>query len=280
MNFILYFLGSGLAFFTGAALVLVSLLLRSCFQGKRFKRSVSYLCSVGLLCVILSATPFLIWCYGLVIGVTIGWLMDKGAFQTKPWLHFGVAVLWSVAIGLEMENQLKPSIKADKSQPIFVIGDSVTAGIGGNEVTWPELLEDHGFTTHNLAQPGVTTAEAVEQAEQIPDREALVIIEIGGNDLLGSTSSSEFRRDLEKLLKAVCSPNRTVLMFELPLLPFSNGFGSAQRELSRRYKVTLIPKRLFMGVFASSGGTTDSIHLSQSGHQQMADLVQSVIAPD
>jgi len=277
MNFILYFFGSGLAFFTGAAMILLGVVLRSGFQGKRIARLVAYLVSLGLISVILSATPFPIWSYGILVGVTMVWLKDNGASKTKPWLNIGVVVLWLVALGFEVPYQLRPSIKLGSTKPIYVIGDSVTAGIGGSETPWTRLLADSGFHVRSYAQPGVTTGEALLQAQQIPAEEGLVIIEMGGNDLLGSTRSAQFRQDLEKLLAHLRGKKHRLLMFELPLPPFCNGFGSAQRELSQKHGVELIPKRLFMGVFSATAGTIDSIHLSQAGHQQMAELVRSIM---
>jgi hypothetical protein len=43
--------------------------------------------------------------------------------------------------------------------------------------------------------------------------------------------------------------------------------------------ITLIPKRVFLSVIAGDDSTLDSIHLSQSGHQTMADTVwRSVVS--
>ena len=66
-------------------------------------------------------------------------------------------------------------------------------------------------------------------------------------------------------------------MFELPLPPFCNEFGRAQRNVAAKHNVILIPKRVFLSVIAGSDSTLDSIHLSQSGHQFMADCVWKLV---
>lgn len=66
-------------------------------------------------------------------------------------------------------------------------------------------------------------------------------------------------------------------MFELPLPPFCNEFGRAQRTVAAKHNVILIPKRVFLSVIAGSDSTLDSIHLSQSGHQFMADCVWRLV---
>ena len=47
-------------------------------------------------------------------------------------------------------------------------------------------------------------------------------------------SSDEYGKALDALLSEVVAPNRTVLMFELPLLPNRIAYGQIQRRLSGR----------------------------------------------
>jgi lysophospholipase L1-like esterase len=65
-------------------------------------------------------------------------------------------------------------------------------------------------------------------------------------------------------------------MFELPLIPFHNSFGTAQRSLAKKYHVTLLPKRFLTKIFGTVGGTLDGLHLSQSGHDALAAEIQGV----
>jgi len=107
----------------------------------------------------------------------------------------------------------------------------------------------------------------------------VVLLEIGGNDVLGSTSTDEYERNLDALLHCVTGSGRHVVMFELPIPPLANGYGRAQRNLAAKHNVVLIPKRVLMGVLTDEGATVDSLHLSPSGHQQMAESVWCIIGP-
>jgi acyl-CoA thioesterase-1 len=107
----------------------------------------------------------------------------------------------------------------------------------------------------------------------------VLLLEIGGNDLLGSTSAAQFSDDLDRLLSRVCVPGRTVLMFELPLPPFRNEYGRVQRRLASRYNVSLVPKRIFITVLTTDGATLDGVHLSQTGHELLADVVERLLGP-
>ncbi|MCI0357231.1 MAG: GDSL-type esterase/lipase family protein, partial [Planctomycetaceae bacterium] len=201
------------------------------------------------------------------------------------------ALIWLGIIALELPHQFAPRLEPLGSPPLWIIGDSATAGLGSNERTWPDLLPE-SVEVHNLAQAGATTAMAVKsQANQITSDGGVVLIEIGGNDLLlEGGSARQFERDLDALLLQVCgsagaSPSqagasrRTVIMFELPLPPLCNEYGRIQRRLAARYGVRLIPKRVLIGVLAGGGATLDSIHLTNNGHQQMAGEVWAVISP-
>jgi acyl-CoA thioesterase-1 len=124
---------------------------------------------------------------------------------------------------------------------------------------------------------GATVSSALRKAQQVAIPDGIVLVEIGGNDLLGSTTVDDFRRDLEALLAHLTGPDRQIIMFELPLPPFCNGYGRVQRRLAAKHDVALIPKRVFLRVLAADNATLDSIHLSQHGHELMADSVWQVL---
>ena len=102
---------------------------------------------------------------------------------------------------------------------VHVIGDSLSAGIASEqEHLWPNLLASEWHVpVRNHAQAGATTATAFHQAEEIDCDDGLVLIEIGGNDLLGGKDSRPIGVDLDRLLNRLSTPRRTLVMFELPV---------------------------------------------------------------
>jgi acyl-CoA thioesterase-1 len=286
MDWVVYLFGSGAVFFIGIGLVLAALAAFIFFRRPWLMVIMTLLVVVGLLLIALSATPLPYWLYAVVGTASLGWLAAErseraGWLTRRKWLRGLVAGLWLVAAAVELPYHVPRTVAASGHPKLYVIGDSVAAGLSeGEKDTWPHLLaRAHPVEVLDLSRAGATAASALRQAEGLPADGGLVLLEIGGNDLLGSTPAAEFERDLDRLLGRVCTPGRPVVMFELPLPPFSNEYGRVQRRLTSAYGVVLIPKRIFLAVLAGEGATLDSVHLSREGHGRMAEAVWAVIRP-
>jgi acyl-CoA thioesterase-1 len=183
-----------------------------------------------------------------------------------------------LGVALEAPFHVTPWLPALGNPPVFIVGDSLTAGVGGPIETWPGLLgREHAVTVHDLSVAGADATTALRQAERISGQRSLVIVEIGGNDILRGYPAAVFERGLDALLTRIRQGNHTIVMLELPLPPFCNRYGEAQRQLARRHGVWLIPKRVLLRILTTPGATHDTIHLSASGHQLMAEAIWSVI---
>ena len=105
------------------------------------------------------------------------------------------------------------------------------------------------------------------------------MIELGGNDLIAGVPSDVFERGLEVVLARLAAPRRTVVMFELPLLPNRIRYGQIQRRLAAKYRVSLVPKRYFTTVIAGQDATSDGLHLTDVGARRMATVVTQILWP-
>ena len=193
-----------------------------------------------------------------------------------------VIVVWLGAAVLELPWHSLPTPNRVTRRKVAIVGDSVTAGVGAEDsaTTWPVLLADtHRLDVQDISHVGETAGSAWKRVVKEGPDAPLVIVEIGGNDILGSTSADQFRQDLEGLLRELSRPDREIVMFELPLPPFFHQYGHIQRMIARRYGVLLIPKRIFLSVIAGGDATLDTIHLSQAGHRLMMETVWQIIGP-
>lgn len=278
MQWLLYHIASGQAYFTGAALVVLGCLLSS-RESKLAKRFGLLAIVLGVIAAAISSTPAPWFIGGLLLITAAAWPAILRKWKPKrKWLATApliVACLVSVAYeaAFHIPRRLSPASRRE----VAIIGDSLTAGMGARETTerWPQILaRKHRLQVQDLSHAGDTTAKALAALKKEPPIEApVVIVEIGGNDVLGTTTVSQFAVDLDALLSQLTAPQRQIVMFELPLPPGYVGYGYVQRRLAKKHGVTLIPKRYLMAVLADPAATVDTIHLTTSGHRQMADLV-------
>ncbi len=282
MNPIICHIASGDAFLSGAALILVAVAVSALSEKLLARIAFRVLALAGMSLVVLSATPAPMWLYAGWFGVLVAWLarLVVGLPHRAEAVLRGLAAVLTVAIALaEFRYHVCPAIPAAGRREVFVIGDSISAGIGKEQETWPTVLRGmQELQVRNLSQNGATIRRALRQADQLPSRSCLVILEIGGNDLLNGTPPDRFERDLRALLRAVSYRGRTVAMLELPLPPFYNRYGTIQRRLAREAGAILIPKRLLAGVLSGQLNTLDGIHLSDDGHRRMAEAVRNLLS--
>ena len=278
---------NGNAFLAGAVLVLAACLAafgQAPLASPRVRR---WLLLIGVILIALSTTPLPYWLYAVWLVLLIGWVVadrfakSSAGRRVSSAAAAGVVVLSGIALVWEASTLHPRSQPPAHGETVYVIGDSVSAGM--NEPiteTWPAVMS-HRYEANvvNLAEPGATTKSAIEQAAGIEAEACVVVIEIGGNDLLSGLPAGEFRQQLRSLLATVCRPGRRVLMMELPLPPTYVAYGFAQRELAAEFKVGLISKREFVRVLSTSDATVDGVHLSPAGHSLMADRMWQYIEP-
>ncbi len=281
---ILFHLASGQALFSGAAFLFTAVVLSPVAKNRWLSVLRNLLVGLGVTLIALSATPLPPFFYVVYLASILLWIAGE-AWQARLSgrllliLRSLVVLACVVSVCLEAPYHVIPQLPAMGQPTLGVIGDSITAGLGDPGVMrWPKrLAHEHQVVVRDHAEVGATVASALEQAEALTTQERLVLLEIGGNDLLGGTTPVAFEAGLERLLRSVCRPGRVVLMLELPLPPGYNRFGHIQRRLARRYGVFLIPRRILLSVLLDEDATVDSIHLSELGQSRLADLLWSIL---
>ena len=280
MNPIGYQVASGHAFFTGIALVIFAAWAST--QGHGWlRRATAIVFLIGVTAITISSTAISYWWYGVAAVATLLWIASRYRTTWQLWAPWTMIATWAVAALLEMPYHTVPKLQPAASRSLTVIGDSVTAGMGAeDEITWPTILaRNHDIAVQDISHVGETASSALQRAQREPIAGAVVLLEIGGNDLLGSTTSAEFAADLDALLTYVSSRGRQVLLFELPLPPLCHEYGRIQRALSLKHGVVLVPKGVLLSVLAREGATLDTIHLSPRGHERMANVVYELVRP-
>jgi acyl-CoA thioesterase I len=283
-NWLIFCFISGQAYFWGLALITLACGLA--FASALAARvAVHVLVVAGIACIALSSTPSPSLLQGVGIVALASWVIAEQAKtrnrRLRAALRGAVAAICLTAVAAEATQRRAVHIGLQSPlEALYVVGDSISSGIGPDETTWPSLLaQTRGIEVVNLARGGVEVNEARQQVRQIPDRPAMVLLEIGGNDLLRDRSAESFATDLRRLVAEAQRPRRVLVMLELPLTPFRAEYCAVQRRLAREFNVTLIPRSVFAAVLTAEGATLDGIHLSEVGHAAMAEAIWDHIGP-
>jgi hypothetical protein len=154
------------------------------------------------------ASPPLPWWLAALFGLAflLRTISRMPASQAGGWNTFrksaaSVFILLLVGITMvEYFHRRLPRIQGAKSDHLVVIGDSISAGLGTRESIWPEVMERAtGSTINNLSIPGATLLNGVRIADHLTSQDQLVLVELGGNDLLSGEPSRSYGRSLDKL---------------------------------------------------------------------------------
>lgn len=279
-----WFCVAGYSFAIGCVVLAASILLMLCSKGRLCTLLGTITILIGLTLLGLSGMSFPLIVYVAVFALFAVWLAGSWYIRkrsTRLFRIYGVVNLLTLTTLLILfSNRVASPAFPTEVQNICVVGDSISAGIGGPaEKTWPVVLsQNSGIEVLNLAVPGATVNSALhQQVPKVPSDRQLVLLEIGGNDIIGSTPVKAFRNDLDLILIELKSKGHQVAMFELPIFPWQWSYSRAQRELAAQHEAILIPKRIMVSVFSGKDTTSDLAHLTEKGHQQMAETVQDLL---
>lgn len=279
MSWFVGVMGSGVLFFGGVVLLALAVVIRAAFDRPWGRFCSAVLATFATISIAFSATPLPNWLYAIGLFALASWMfapLTRVLRRGSIILIEGALIATIVAmLTAELPFEVKPLIRAHGLYHLYVVGDSITAGIGREQRrTWPEILQQqHGVEVVDFSQAGAGAADELRRIRNVPLLSGLVLLEIGGNDVLGHVSPQQFGRDLDALVEHVSGSGRVIAMLELPLFPFDNAYGVEQRSVARRHGVILIPRRYFVTVLSAPGATIDGIHLSASGQQRMAEMI-------
>ncbi|MFN0135153.1 MAG: endonuclease/exonuclease/phosphatase family protein [Phycisphaerae bacterium] len=280
-------IASGVPFFVGALMCAAALSL-SFAQSPRGRRLGRVVVSIGALLVAVSATPVVAifaWAGGVAL---LAWLIWPTR-ANHPNLKYYREGIGGIIAGIALLSMLGESFlvctprlaPSERIEQIAVIGDSLSAGIEDGITVWPALLAaDTGLRVQSRAQAGASLASALKQAEAINAATDVAMLLIGGNDLLWGRTSADFERELDALIVATKPRSRRLVIFELPTPPLGNRYVAAQRQLSKRHGVLLVPRWRLAAVLGTPGATTHGLHLSASGQRAVMDIVKWVLRAD
>lgn len=142
-------------------------------------------------------------------------------------------------------------------RPILAFGDSLLAGYGlADGESYPDRLEQalraRGVNARiaNAGVSGDTTAAGLQRLDFTLKSQAvkpeLVIISLGGNDMLRSLSPAQTRQNLEAILKRLQAEKIRVVLLGMLAAPnlgkdYAANFNPIYPQLAQQYGAVLVP---------------------------------------
>ena len=163
---------------------------------------------------------------------------------------------------------------------VLAFGDSITAGSGAGEgESYPAVLSGLlGHAVINGGVPGDTTDGGLGRLQGMLDeyRPALVILCLGGNDLLQRTDEARIVANLRAMIDMIKASGADVVLVGVPSPGLVLSTAPFYEELAREFNIPCECEAV-ADILSSPGLKSDQIHPNAAGYRRMAEAVAGVI---
>ncbi|MBI3042367.1 MAG: arylesterase [Betaproteobacteria bacterium] len=163
---------------------------------------------------------------------------------------------------------------------VVAFGDSLTYGTGAKEdESYPAVLAqliDRKVVRAGV--PGETTSGGLARLEGViqEHRPALMIVSLGGNDMLRKVDDAEIKGNLRKIIQTLREQGVAVVLFGVPrpaLLTSAPGFyEELAKELDIPYEGKIVTDVLY-----HPDQKSDTIHPNAKGYRRMAEALAALL---
>lgn len=211
-------------------------------------------------------------------------MLNLGSARIRPagiLLLFCLCILLVAACGRDR----LPALPRDAT--VLVVGDSVSAGFGVDAPqAWPALLGQHsGWKVVNGGVSGDLSADALRRLPALLDQHAprLVLLEIGGNDMLRGVPDARIRSNLESMIVASRDAGSRVALMAVPRPSLMGAALSALRpadfyaDVAAEHGAVLLEYGL-SEILSRPDFRLDPLHPNTAGHAALAREVAEGLA--
>jgi len=171
---------------------------------------------------------------------------------------------------------------ASGEKPIVFFGNSITAGQGaGADEDFPSLIgKALNVPIVNAGVSGSTTRDALLRINKdvLSKNPSIVVIELGGNDLLEHVDIEVSRRNFDLILSKIKPTGAKIVILGVKFFLFSKKYEIDLRDLAKKYDATYVPD-ILEGVIGDQSLKFDDLHPNARGYQKIAEKLTPIIAP-
>ena len=208
-------------------------------------------------------------------------MLTVGTFRQV--LKSAAAGPFVVALTLALSACSGPGSELPRLAPgdvILAFGDSLTHGTGAaREESYPAVLSRRiGFEVVNAGVPGEVSAKGLGRLPKVLEqvRPKLVILCLGGNDMLRRQDSAQTEANLKQMVQIIRSQNAAVVLLGVPepglFLSTADVFERVAAELDVPLEDDIIPDLLGDNQYKS-----DHVHFNAAGYARLAEAVEALL---
>jgi len=193
-----------------------------------------------------------------------------------------LAGLVAVVVAVRLLTPERVTNSEPTGTTVVCFGDSLTAGVGAEpDQSYPDQLERRiGRPVVNAGVSGDTTGSALLRLERdVLDRDPrVVLITLGGNDLMQGVPPEEALANLERVVEAIHRRGALVVVGGVSLPLVDRGYGEVYQELRERTGCLVIANVLD-GVIGRPALMSDRIHPNARGYAVIAERFHEAVRP-
>lgn len=182
-------------------------------------------------------------------------------------------------------------VYANQPYKILLFGDSLIYGYGvgkgqGLVPRMESFFKQRGYniTFINAGVPGHTSAQGLRRLSSTLDKYApnMVILALGGNDVLRRIPPSQTRKNIDKMLSIIRSKQIPTILSAVQAFPhypsgYVESFNAIYPELAQKYNVNLYPFFLVDTYGKKNLMQRDGIHPNAAGYKVIAEKLNQYL---
>ena len=159
-------------------------------------------------------------------------------------------------------------------------GDSITAGVGvGEGEAYPDLLAGRlGADVVNAGVSGNTAEDGLARVEEALENDPwLVIVELGGNDILRRVPPERTERALRGILDRLLAARVVPVLVEVEA-PLAASYGKVFERIGEDYEIPVV-EDVLGEILTDPDLKSDSIHPNALGQRVLAEALADELEP-
>lgn len=163
---------------------------------------------------------------------------------------------------------------------ILAFGDSITYGTGATpETSYPsDLQKIVGNKVINAGIPGEETRDSLLRITNTLNQTnpKLVIVCLGGNDLLRNRPIADIKDNLRKIIQIIQSHGAQVVLIGVPQISYDLSVPDYYEELGEEFSIP-VDVKTYRELIKDPQYKADYIHLNAAGYQVMAERIAALL---